>query len=839
MADNKVNLIFELEDRASKEFKKFQKELKEIKKNAQGAGDGIGKFNNNTKKTNAGVSKLNKNTKALGGGMKKIAGALGLVAGAMGAVVAQTVALNKELQEQANFAGVSVEEMQKLGFAATQTGGTIQDMADALNEVTLKSAEAARLGAGAFIEVAKLAGISIQEFSQLAPEEQLLKFADATKNMDANLRNLLQDELGSDTFIRLNKLLLQGSDGFKKFGEEAERIGIVTEKESQQVAEIGFAFDSLQKTISTLSTKSVAGFSEEITFLIKKVQDLIIAFSEGNFARPISSSFSIIGEALGLVGKVIFGLLSSIGDLLGGAFDSIEKGARNLLLTIDKLGKNAGINILSKDQVEEQVFQVEILDGKINKHAKNIKENFEGTGKAAKDVVGEIEKFAKLSVPEQNALERGLAGLLKTQDEYNTALLAARKIYGENTEEVQTLLFNQAKLTKEVEKTKNEVKKLQSLSGTIQIDLEFQKAQVELLKFKGKLQEAFTLQATFDKKQLNTEVDLLISSLENNFAALGQEISFNPNIKLGDEGFDGFLTNIQDQFKGLDFGENTGILESSNAIIEKLKTINEYSQLIAGQVGIQVLAQQVEQLQLQLQLGEVSPEEVLAKMNEQLLLMQETMPATSTEILNLELQIKNMTEKMDVMGQITEKFAEDFADGMAKAFTDSLSGGEDFVTGMKNLLHELALSFIQAAIKALILTAIMRGINGGGDTSFGQDFNANFGSSLGVQTFHNGTGTGTAGDENGLRNRKKQVNMLNPSGSLNNDEIFAIVKKNEAVVQKSSLSSPTGVGSQNVNNEIKIDNQVTDDAVGSMMQTSKNRDLLVNIINEERDRIIL
>jgi len=836
-----VSLIFELEDRASKEFKKFQKQLKEIKKEAKSAGEELDDLGDETDKVGKGLKKAGEGATSMGSKLKGAAGALSLIAGAMGAVIAQVVALNKELIEQANFGGVSVETMQKLGFAATQTGGSFEDVADALNEITLKSTEAAKIGSGAFVDIAKLAGLTIEEFAKLTPEEQLYKFADATKDMDANLRNLLQDELGSDTFIRLNKLLSLGSDGFKKYGKEAERIGIITEAESQKVAGIGQAFESLSQTFKTLSTKSVAAISEEITFLIKKTQDLIIGFSEGTFARPISASFNLIGNALKAVGLVIFGLLKTAGDFIGIGLNKIESGLKSTLLSIHStLKETFDTNLLDDSTVITYKSQIERLDHATSTTAKNMINNFKGVKESAEDVVGSAKKFALLTAADQSLLERAQNGLVKSAEDYNRAILLSGTIYGENNTRTQELIFNQRKLTEETAKTVNEVKKLESLSNSIQLDLNFQKAQIELLKFKGDLLGAFELKASFDNKQLLDEANALKLSLEKSLTSISDDsISFNPNIKLGDDDFDQLLDEMKKEVS--DVKGNEEFVVSSNKVIEKLRVINEYQRLIEGQVGIEALAQQVEQLQLQMQLGDVTPDQVLAKMNEQLLLMQETLPANSTELLAFELQVKKMTESLDVMKGVSEHFAESFSDGFAQAFTDSLQGGEKFVDGMKNLLRDLALSFIQAAIKALILTAIMRGINGGSasTTSFGQDFSANFGSSFGVDVpkAHNGTGSGTMGDENGLRNGTKSINAFNPAGSLNSDEIFAVLKKDESVVQTSSLSSPTGVGSQNVVNETSITNVITSDEVGAMMETPQNVDKFVNMMNANRSRI--
>lgn len=839
MTDEVVKLILDIENKAEKDLKKFDKDLNKLKKTSEGASKGIGKFNKETSRTGRGFSGLSKNLKGVGGGLKNVATAFAAVAAAMGAVVAQTVKLNKELAAQANFANIGIEEFQRLAFAAQQYGGTAEDVADALNELTIKSQEALRLGSGNLVDVLRLAKVSIAEFASATPEERLFIFADALKEVGSDFETFLQDEGASDSLRRLSQLLREGSEAIKEFGASLE---VISAEDNKRVGDIGKAFNELSTTFNRVLTEGVAEYSEEVVYAILKTQELIQSFSDGTFARPVTAAFDLVFQSLKLVGQLLVTVYASIKNSVSSLFSEVEALQAKSILGINGLLKKVNLDFLSDESVKDYKFAVKDAESESKASINNIIERWEALKDQTVETGAVATKFGKLTAQQQVLLEKALDGRLKKESELKQALLSSITIYGEASKQTQFIKNQLFDAERAAEKLKKQVKELSKITIPFNLDQKFKKAQIELFKLQGNLKGAFEVQFNADQEQIRTEVDGLIQQVATQLSEIGEEVNVDTSqIKFGEDFFDTtVLKGLSDQINSIQF-EDEKIQQNLTGIIDKIQKLSEYQQLLKDQNGIAILTQDIEALQLQLQLGEATPDQVLAAMVEKLNAMAQVLPANSAELLAFRLEVEKMQEDLDVLGAITDKFAEDFASGMAKAFTDSLSGGEDFVSGMKNLLRDLALSFIEATIRALILTAIMRGINGGGTTTFSQDFTKNLGGSFGIDVgkFHNGTGSGTVGDDNGLRNGTKNINLLNPAGSLNSNEIFAVLKKDEAVVQTSSLNSPTGVGSQEVQQEINVNNFVGEDNLGALLETPNNKDRIINIINSERDRIIL
>lgn len=977
MADETVSLILNIKNDAEKEFDKLNKELKELKKN-------LGQTDSATDDLDGGLGNVGNTASSTASKIKLVSTGFAAVAGIMAAVVAKTVEQNQELERQANFAGVSIEKMQELGYAASQTGSNIQEMSDALNEISLKSTEAAALNTGAFVDIAKLAGLTIQEFASLSPDEQLLKFADATKVADKNLKNLLNDELGSDTFINLNKLTSQGSEAIKKYGEEAKKAGIITKEENDKVLSIGKSFASLQQTLTTLATKKVAEFSEEIVYLIKKVQDLISEFSTGKFARPISASLAVITKSVKAVSAIIVGIAKAIGSTFDLAIEGLKTGVDSVIISVDKLSKKfTGKSFIDEETVERSFNNIEISAAKSKNAVEDFKNSFNDVPDAFSEIGEEINKYAKLSAAQQTALERGLNGLLETQEQYNTAIRYATEIYGETSKEVEDLKGYIVELREEAKKglvinasldnvalqdaIKEGKKIIQSFgkSEEERINIQFkidQKKQNDAIKstvtnlgksindilageikfgesinFKpdfeidklnikensdagvtaalteyfnnlvGDATKEFNLNGLSDvfidkMKEINSslnnidfkiikdeeinKVSFLTSNLDN-LKAVSDQLEIDKKIKLLNNEISLLdTTKMSDLVKQIDLTEqklelmkiqgkeNTNeyqILNKeltsfkdniSNINFDNLKELfelsavtetdlfagyeNELNRLIEkfGAASLEVLKfkDEINDLKIELQeeeiakidelidLGILTDEDKLEALNK----LKDLLPETSLAFLEVQNEIRELSEEMDIFGQATELFAEDFSSGLVEA----MKSAESFGDALSSVLSDIVQQMAEAAIQALIFSAIMSAFGGNGQT-FGQNFSTNFQSNIGVgsaTTRHNTGEIGATGDSG---NSTKSFNLALPNNGLNPDERLIIGKTNESVVKTDSLNNKNNnVNDSATSPQVNIDNRFSADALNDSLNSSSTVDTLVNIMNNNYDKII-
>lgn len=139
---------------------------------------------------------------------------------------------SEQVEHSAQRTGMSTDAIQKLGYAAKQTGISQQEMMAALQHLAVVMGQAER-GSKQAQAVFTALGISMKDLKNTSPEEMFYRIANAVRahNDDFNKATVMQMAFGRQIGAQLIPLMNQGSEAIRATGDEAVRLGGVMGKD--------------------------------------------------------------------------------------------------------------------------------------------------------------------------------------------------------------------------------------------------------------------------------------------------------------------------------------------------------------------------------------------------------------------------------------------------------------------------------------------------------------------------------------------------------------------------------------------------------------------------------
>jgi len=229
----------------------------------------------------------------LGAGVS-IAGLVGLVKGSIDAA--------DNLNKLSQRVGTSVESLSKLQYAAKLSDISTEQLGDGLKKLAV-NLQAAGRGSGDAVEAFKALGFQQKELLSLRPDEALARIATAFAGIEDGAGKIALQAQIFGRFSDLIPLLNAGADGLKRYGDEAQRLGVVIGADAARAAE---------------------EFNDQLTRLSASSQALGISLA--NAALPTLAKFT---EQL-LESKRIFGSFASALLNIGFAIDPFKSLGENI-----------------------------------------------------------------------------------------------------------------------------------------------------------------------------------------------------------------------------------------------------------------------------------------------------------------------------------------------------------------------------------------------------------------------------------------------------------------------------------------------------------------------------
>ena len=214
--------------------------------------------------------------------------------------------------------GVGIPELQRLQYAAQQSGIGVESLNNALGKM-LKNSAAAASGSGPAEDALKRLGINAQEFVSLGVDKQYLKISEALKGIPSPAEQaLIATQLFGKGGIEQLSLLKENVGGLLK---EFKGLGLeVTTKQAKSLESYG---DSVSKLGSVW-----AGFKNQLAAALagpfKKILDWIIATS-------------VEMGGLGVVAKNVASFVLSAADNMVGFFGAIYRGIQATIIGAEEL----------------------------------------------------------------------------------------------------------------------------------------------------------------------------------------------------------------------------------------------------------------------------------------------------------------------------------------------------------------------------------------------------------------------------------------------------------------------------------------------------------------------
>ncbi len=285
-----------------------------------------------------------------------LAGAAAAAGSAFASLVVSGFKAADALGDAAERAGVSVESLSRLKFAAEQNDVEFSSLATAIKrwQVTLSEASTSADKAAGSVGLLHL---NAADLKQLSLEDQLGRIADQFKRIqDPADRTRVAVELFGRAGEQLVPLLMQGSDGIKALTAEADKLGItLDEKTTRSVDKADKALKKLKATIDSFGSRVAGSIAEAI---VGPVDNLDAA--EQHLQKLLDERNALIGNLGGRIPSAQFDkLLADMDARIAGAKEGIEI-VKRMEAEVASSAKNNPLVIPNKD-TDKLLEQLEMI----------------------------------------------------------------------------------------------------------------------------------------------------------------------------------------------------------------------------------------------------------------------------------------------------------------------------------------------------------------------------------------------------------------------------------------------------------------------------------------------
>jgi hypothetical protein len=215
--------------------------------------------------------------------------------------ISQRIETLAAVVDKANQTGLSAEFIQQLGFAADQSGISVDGLLGGLDKMTVSLGKA-ELNSEETAKNLEQIGLSSEKLSGLKPEDQFLAIADAIAKLPTVAEKAAATvAIFGKSASEMAPLLGEGEKGIRSLMEEAKnlKIGISTE-DLQSIAKADDAMarmkSSLSSVVSNIAVSLAPVFeqiSNSLTAILPQIADM---------ARSLSG---VLAEAMKTVGDMV------------------------------------------------------------------------------------------------------------------------------------------------------------------------------------------------------------------------------------------------------------------------------------------------------------------------------------------------------------------------------------------------------------------------------------------------------------------------------------------------------------------------------------------------------
>ncbi len=229
-----------------------------------------------------------------------------------------------DLDDMSQRTGMSTEGLSELGYAATMTGATTEDLEKSIRKMNVSLADAAGGSETANAALAAI-GLTTQQLAGMSPDEQFEAIAVAIGGVadPAKRAGLAMDVFGKSGAM-LVPLMNEGAEGMAKLRQEARDLGLsMSGEDAKAGAAFGDSIDRVKKALFGLTNvigAAVMPVLADITERVTKAVTWAIAWAKANkelivTVLKVGAGLAVAGAAIVAIGAAITGLGSVFGVL--------------------------------------------------------------------------------------------------------------------------------------------------------------------------------------------------------------------------------------------------------------------------------------------------------------------------------------------------------------------------------------------------------------------------------------------------------------------------------------------------------------------------------------------
>lgn len=222
-----------------------------------------------------------------------------------------------KLGDMAQTAGTSVEQLSRLGYAASQSGSDLDVLQRGLGDLA-KTAVAAAAGSKSQADAFRVVGVEAKraDGALKSTDDLLLEIAESfSRHADGAEKSALAQQLFGKSGRELIPLLNKGAEGIEELTARADALGITV---STQAAE---SADQLNNSLATLGAvaRGVVGKAlADVTPMFANFAESQISAAEGSdrlddSARVLASGMRLLASAGVIVGEIFDRVGSALG----------------------------------------------------------------------------------------------------------------------------------------------------------------------------------------------------------------------------------------------------------------------------------------------------------------------------------------------------------------------------------------------------------------------------------------------------------------------------------------------------------------------------------------------
>lgn len=222
----------------------------------------------------------------------------------IGEMVEGTVKAAVEAKHLGERVGITSDAVQELGYAAQLSGVSAEEMQVSLQHLARGLQEVATKGGGGAATALQQLGISFQQLKGESLDQNLELIANRFQRMpDGFKKAALAQELFGRSGAALIPLLNRGKDGIVELRNEAQKLGVVIDKEGiEKAEEYERAQKKLGATLTGLKNQVIVAMLPKLIELVEKIGEWVRENRElvKGLVEGLVTALEYVGEGVAL-----------------------------------------------------------------------------------------------------------------------------------------------------------------------------------------------------------------------------------------------------------------------------------------------------------------------------------------------------------------------------------------------------------------------------------------------------------------------------------------------------------------------------------------------------------